>query len=73
MQVHQKAELLFDEETVCVTRTTSTRDPTDSVHEEFTLGREIVVDDVIEERNVDTARRDISHHEHVRLLRSKSP
>ena len=40
---------------------------TDSVHEQFRFGREVVVDDVVQMGNIDTTRRHVRHHENVHL------
>lgn len=41
------------------------------MHEQLRLGSEVVVDDVVEQRNINTARRDIRHEHDVDLLRAK--
>ena len=48
------------------------RDAPDAVHEQLGPRGEVEVDDVVEERNVDTARGDVRHHHDAGLPAPKS-
>lgn len=45
---------------------------TDSVQEEFGFAGEVVVDDVVQQRDVDTARRHIRHQQQHHLTMNKA-
>ena len=68
VQVHHVGEVLRLHEAQREPAPALARRPPDAVHEELGVGRETVVHDVVQERNVDPPRREVRHHQDGHLI-----